>query len=64
MGVLFAILMALLAGCASMPMPGTEGDYIDDTVIPNRVKAAIADELLPSCLPDWTAGAVAEISVG
>jgi len=48
-GILFAILMTFLSGCASMPMPETEGEHIDDTVMPNRVKAAIVDESLPSC---------------
>lgn len=51
-GIVFAVLIAFLAGCASMPMPESEGEHIDDTVIPNRVKAAIVDELLPSCLQD------------
>jgi hypothetical protein len=63
-GILVAILVAFLAGCASMPMPETEGEHIDDTVIPNRVKAAIVDEPRPSGLQELLGAAVAEISRG
>jgi osmotically-inducible protein OsmY len=41
---IFAILLASLLGCASTPtQEGTE-EYVDDTVITTKVKAAIFDE--------------------
>ena len=43
-GLFFAILLAFLSGCVSTSIPEGAGEYIDDTVIPNRVKAAIVNE--------------------
>ena len=41
---LSAILMASLLGCASTSQKEGTGEYIDDTVITTKVKAAIFDE--------------------
>lgn len=41
---LFAVLMLAMAGCASTATKEGTGEYIDDTVITTRVKAAIFDE--------------------
>lgn len=39
-----AMLMALLVGCASTDSGSSTGEYIDDTVITSKVKAAIFNE--------------------
>ena len=39
-----SILMATLLGCASSPTQEGTGEYIDDTVITMKVKAAIVEE--------------------
>ena len=41
---IFAILLASLSGCASTPTQEGTGEYVDDTVITTKVKAAIFDE--------------------
>ena len=41
---LFAILMLAMAGCASTATQEGTGEYIDDTVITTKVKAAIFHE--------------------
>ena len=41
---LSAILLASLLGCASTPTHEGTGQYVDDTVITTKVKAAILDE--------------------
>ena len=40
----FAILLASLLGCASTPKQEGTGEYLDDTVITTKVKAAIFGE--------------------
>ena len=40
----FAFLLASLLGCASSPKQEGTGEYIDDTVITAKVKAAIFNE--------------------
>ncbi len=40
----FAIVLASLLGCAGTPTKEGTGEYIDDTVITTKVKAAIFDE--------------------
>lgn len=40
----FAILLASLLGCASTPKQEGTGEYIDDSVITTKVKAAIFNE--------------------
>ncbi len=40
----FSILMLVVAGCASTSTQEGTGEYIDDTVITTKVKAAIFDE--------------------
>jgi osmotically-inducible protein OsmY len=42
--VFFSILMLVVAGCASTSTQEGTGEYIDDTVITTKVKAAIFDE--------------------
>jgi len=39
-----AILLSFLLGCAGSPTKEGTGEYIDDTVITTKVKAAIFDE--------------------
>ena len=39
-----AILLSFLLGCAGSPTTEGTGEYIDDTVITTKVKAAIFDE--------------------
>jgi len=41
---IFAVLLAFLFGCAGSPTQEGTGEYIDDTVITTKVKAAIFDE--------------------
>ena len=41
---IFAILLASMLGCAGTPTKEGTGEYIDDTVITTKVKAAIFDE--------------------
>lgn len=40
----FSVLMLVVAGCASTATQEGTGEYIDDTVITTKVKAAIFDE--------------------
>jgi osmotically-inducible protein OsmY len=42
--LLSAVLLALLAGCASTSTREGTGEYIDDSVITTKVKAAIFNE--------------------
>jgi osmotically-inducible protein OsmY len=39
-----AVLLASLLGCASMPKQEGTGEYLDDTVITTKVKAAVFSE--------------------
>ena len=39
-----ALLYAFMLGCASSPKQESTGEYVDDTVITARVKAAIVDD--------------------
>ena len=39
-----AILLSFLLGCAGSPTTEGTGEYVDDTVITTKVKAAIFDE--------------------
>ena len=49
MNLLLVILLATFMGCASTPTHEGTGEYIDDTVITSKVKAAIfGDESLKS----------------
>ena len=41
---ILAILLASLLGCAGTPTKGGTGEYVDDTVITTKVKAAIFNE--------------------
>ncbi len=41
---LFAILLASLLGCASTPTQEGTGEYVDDSVITTKVKAAVFGE--------------------
>ena len=41
---IFAVLLASMLGCASTPTQEGTGEYVDDTVITTKVKAAIFDE--------------------
>lgn len=41
---LMIVLFAFVVGCASKPKQEGTGEYIDDTVITTKVKAAILDE--------------------
>jgi osmotically-inducible protein OsmY len=38
------LLLALFVGCASTPKQEGTGEYVDDTVITTKVKAAVLDE--------------------
>jgi osmotically-inducible protein OsmY len=42
--VLFAVLLATVVGCAPTPTKEGTGEYVDDTVITAKVKAAIFNE--------------------
>ena len=42
--VLAAFLLVSLVGCASTPQQAGTGEYVDDTVITTKVKAAIFNE--------------------
>ena len=42
--LIFAILLASLLGCAGTPTKEGTGEYVDDTVITTKVKAAIFNE--------------------
>ena len=42
--LLFSILLASLLGCASTPTQEGTGEYVDDTVITTKVKAAVFGE--------------------
>ncbi|PKO91143.1 MAG: transporter [Betaproteobacteria bacterium HGW-Betaproteobacteria-1] len=41
---LAAIAMMLMVGCASTPQQSSTGEYIDDSVITTKVKAAIVND--------------------
>lgn len=41
---LAALVLAALMGCASTPTHESPGEYIDDTVITTKVKAAVLNE--------------------
>lgn len=41
---IFAIVLATLVGCAGTPRSEGTGEYIDDTVITTKVKAAIFND--------------------
>ena len=43
-GILMIITMATALGCASTPKQEGTGEYIDDTVITTKVKAAVFNE--------------------
>ncbi|MEZ5586494.1 MAG: BON domain-containing protein [Sedimenticolaceae bacterium] len=43
-GLFLPILLALLVGCAGTAQQESTGDYIDDTVLTTRVKAAVFNE--------------------
>ena len=42
--VLFAVLLATMLGCASTSKQESTGEYMDDTAITTKVKAAIFEE--------------------
>jgi osmotically-inducible protein OsmY len=42
--VLLVVMFAFFAGCASTPKQEGTGEYVDDTVITTKVKAAILGE--------------------
>jgi osmotically-inducible protein OsmY len=42
--IFFAVLLAILVGCASTSRQEGAGEYFDDTVITTKVKAAIFNE--------------------
>jgi len=42
--ILFAVLLATMLGCASTAKQESTGEYMDDTAITTKVKAAIFDE--------------------
>ncbi len=42
--IIIAVMFATLLGCASTPKQSGTGEYIDDTVITTKVKAAVLDE--------------------
>lgn len=42
--MLFSLVFAVLVGCASTPKQEGTGEYIDDTVITTKVKAAILND--------------------
>ncbi len=42
--ILVSILLVTLVGCVSTPKQESTGEYLDDTVITTKVKAAIFDE--------------------
>jgi osmotically-inducible protein OsmY len=42
--LLSAVTLALMVGCASSPSREGTGEYVDDTVITTKVKAAIYNE--------------------
>ena len=44
LALLFAILLASLLGCASTTTQEGTGEYVDDTVITTKVKAAVFGE--------------------
>lgn len=44
MGVFLAMLMVTMLGCASTSKQESTGEYIDDTLITTKVKAAIVNE--------------------
>lgn len=48
--VLLAVSLATVAGCASTAQHQGTGEYIDDTVITTKVKAAIFDDPLTKLL--------------
>jgi osmotically-inducible protein OsmY len=41
---MIALLLSLLVGCASPPRQEGMGEYVDDSVITAKVKAAVCDE--------------------
>lgn len=43
--LIFAGMLATFLGCSTTPKRETAGQYVDDSVITTRVKAAIFDEL-------------------
>lgn len=42
--IFLAVVMMAIAGCASTSQQASTGEYLDDTVITARVKAAIVDD--------------------
>ncbi|MBI3727893.1 MAG: BON domain-containing protein [Burkholderiales bacterium] len=44
MSVFLAMMMVTMLGCASTPKKESTGEYIDDTLITTKVKAAIVNE--------------------
>ncbi|MES2041337.1 MAG: BON domain-containing protein [Pseudomonadota bacterium] len=44
MGVFLAMMMVTMLGCASTSKQESTGEYIDDTLITTKVKAAIVNE--------------------
>lgn len=42
--LIFAVLLSVMLGCASSPTQKSAGDYVDDSVITTKVKAALFDE--------------------
>jgi osmotically-inducible protein OsmY len=43
-GLLLLVVMTAFLGCASTQKQSSAGEYVDDTVITTKVKAAIFDE--------------------
>lgn len=42
--IILAVLLAFQAGCASTPTHEGSGEYVDDSVLTTKVKAAILEE--------------------
>jgi osmotically-inducible protein OsmY len=42
--LLLTVVLALVVGCASTPKQEGTGEYVDDTVITTKVKAAVLNE--------------------
>lgn len=42
--IILAVMFAAVLGCASTPKQSGTGEYIDDTVITTKVKAAVLNE--------------------
>lgn len=43
--VMFACMLTSIVGCTTTPKRETAGQYVDDSVVTTRVKAAIFDEM-------------------